>query len=144
MITDGLAVSSTYGQLQARDVRTGILRWSRTGLGAIDDLRVLRGSPVILSRAGARSFRSSDGTPGWQREGEFVDATDFGGASLLLGRTGIIAVDGSGATLAQWPLAAPAGPTGRLLTGPGQVWAIGTADTTLSGTWVGPDRPGPS
>ena len=144
VITDGLAVSSTYGQLQARDLHTGVLRWSRTGLGATDDLRVLGGSPVILSRAGARSFRSSDGAPGWQREGDFVDATDFGGATLLLGTTQIIAVDDSGRTLAQWPLAAPVGPTGRLLTGPGQVWAIGTRNSTLSGTWVGPDRPGPS
>lgn len=143
VITDGLAVSSTYGQLQARDVHTGTLRWSRTGLGATDELTVLHGSPVVLSKAGARSFRSRDGTPGWRRQGEFVDATDFGDASLLLGRTEIIAVDGSGATLAQWPLASPAGPNGRLLTGPGQVWAIGSVDATLSGTWVGPVRPGP-
>ena len=83
------------------------------------------------------------GTTLWQRPGRFVDAVDYGGVSLLLSGSAVTAIDSSGGTSARWTLTLPLDDSARLLPGSGQLWAIGSHDRALAGTWLGPTSPGP-
>ncbi len=150
VIVRDAAVSITYGQLQARDLRTGALRWTRTGLGATDALRVLAGSPAILDAGGVRSFSVADGTLRWNHrvagvtDAVSLDDTGDRAGSLVLGEDAVVALSSTGRETARWALATPLGDSGRLFLGSGQVWALGAPEQTLAGTWIGPRAPGPS
>lgn len=140
-VVGGHVLSAGVGELTARDLRTGALDWERTDFGSVLGLRAFGDTAVLLLRNESRGY-AADGTVRWRRAGAALDARRYGNTDFLLTSNAIVAVDSEGRDRHHWGFDVDLGTEPQLVTGAGDLWAIGQDAKGLSGAWVGPSESG--